>query len=452
MVLRLIQLGSLLYVISQLSKPAYGELALLISIQQLLALLCVGGLMEAIMGRYKSADPPQTRPVLWNRTWLAYAWSAVTAIALAVGVFPLVNHWLPTLSWGAYSVALVAGLTFGAVALEAGMYRVAGDHLSSALSRGVPASLGFVLAAVAVSIRHEAFVYFAGLIAGAGIGRVCVAPLLPKRRPPSVPHHTQVNELIRASIPYLIVALCGWLSGVGLNFIVAHYVALADIANLSFILSILGALSLIPYAVNQAWYPRMMVYAGKADASRLATMNMAVSGGTTLLLGMLTYMVVSFFHEFLALGKLLHYADIHAEFAVAALSFAFLAMHYTSDGYFLIKRAGSVLMALVALTSIATATVVVFLVAKFGPWGAYVGIVALALSRGLAELMYARRAWNVRCNWFAAAWLAALTSLAYFSGSAVESLVNRLALALVVGLVTSVLCAREYQRFAAASR
>jgi len=430
--MRLVQAATMFWVVAVCSKQTFGEIGLLISVQQMVTLLALGGIVDALSGRISERRSRGSISGLLVSTTRAFWLGSLIAILLYT-----VAYWLsPNGYFGAtpalaHVCVVISGILFARITLASSIERLQEKHRSAIASKAIPTTTGFVMAAFAVVIEPPQFTYFLGLLAGAALGLLVL--LLASRRESVEVHDLNLKEvsgLYVESFPFLVAALMAWASGIGMNLFVGAFISATEVAEFTLVLSIISAVSMIPYAVNQVWYPRFLSVAQGLPRDQLDQANSAANRLTLFLLSLAASTIIAFFVDVVSFigGNISQYASIHGYLLVSLLSFVSLSLHYRSTNYYLLYRMGRTLMNLVTIASIVSIAIWAVLILMMGVWGIYVGFLLANFLRSAVEYGDARRRWKVSMDWVAMVWASALITGSYALAVTVSSFGVRIAI------------------------
>ncbi len=66
---------------------------------------------------------------------------------------------------------------------------------------------------------------------------------------------TSARKALRFSLPFVVIAVAGWLTGFGINPVIDTCINAASVANFTLLLSVANLVQLLPNAISMAWMP-----------------------------------------------------------------------------------------------------------------------------------------------------------------------------------------------------
>jgi O-antigen/teichoic acid export membrane protein len=383
-------------------KAVFGQVGMLLAIQQMSMALCLGGLVESVAGRFNQFHTEANIGALARTArWVFWATSAAvmgtgTCLTAALGLFDTASTTLAVVDLFA---AAATGVALAYVQLETSLLRLQERHKEAIGKRVAAQILGFGigLAVTVVTPTPTAF-FFAVLL-----GVICAIVLTGKRDPTKTPASEGSKPMICSAgtlwyegLPFTVATVVSWASGYGANFFIFFWLGQESVAEYTLVLSATTALVMVANAVNQAWSPRFLKLARETDRITVDRANLRATRLLQVLLSMAAALTLALFPVVLRFGgsNLRGYDQAFDFLALALVAFVLLGPYYSAMNYYFLHRSGSLFARIVLVASAVGLPVWFLLVAVLGNPGIYLGWALITTGRGWAVAVVAQRRWG----------------------------------------------------------
>jgi len=392
-----------LWMARTLTQESYGAWGLIYASQTGIATFGLVGIQEAVVGLLKHQRGEHKRRRLYAAANAAFL-RTVGVTLLVAAVYS--GFFLVPKSSGAAGVigVLISGALLAFATLQAQIIRLEEDHLGSlSFSFGVP--LAGLLGSFGVFAIYRSI---EGFFVGSAIAMIIAVLVLQGRskvrligRLVEVPDRVLRMQVLSRLTPFIAVAFFGWLSGYGNTFFVDQIFDSAEVARLTFVLTIGSMIQLVSSALNQVWSPRFFSLMRSQPFDAVERRNQRFFNSLALVLGALTGLCVVGLPPLLRFvgGNLTAYTSMHIELFLVASGYIVLAPWSHCQNYFLAHDKGKLLLRVVIVTSVIGIGVWLALMWLLGPMGIYVGFFAQMLLRSVGIALAARGQWPVRIGW-----------------------------------------------------
>lgn len=387
----------LLYLARALPVEKFANFGLLYAVQTALTALSIAGIVEVVIGKLKEHRQSAREGELFAQANSLFAMLGLAVAVLALLLFAA----MPSAEgWGAAIAALLLGSVLAFASLQSQVMRLQENHrVSLAYSFLVPLA-GFLCGGLLFFLQHSLTAFFAGGAVGAalvtvallafGVGNLRAAPL-----------SAQTWILLRACWPFLLIALFGWLSGYGNNYVVQALLKPADVAQFTFLLSLSGIIQLVATALNQAWSPRFFRLIEDMPIQEVEKQNRIAFRWLGIALGGAGAGMMLLYTPALDLmgGQLHAYRLAHSELLLMIVTYVFALPWWHAYNYYLVHSRSAELMHLSIGVGLAGILIWVVMMLLFSSAGIYLGFFVQMILRSVAIAFAARRHWPLSLAW-----------------------------------------------------
>jgi O-antigen/teichoic acid export membrane protein len=386
-----------MYLARLLSVEQYAQFGLLYALQQGLATLASAGVVEATVGRLREYSAPTQRTRLFasaNLVFVALVLAGCTLALLGRGAVPQL-----TASAAAYICIVVCGAVLALVSFEAQIVRLEENHRRSVLLSCIPqlgASLGGFCGCVLVKS-------VTGFCVGSAIGVSAAALALRALAGGGWPmafDGVTIRRLALAAAPFALVALLGWLSGYGANYLINIVLPGREVARFTFALSLCSLMLLASGALNQVWSPRFYQLIRDEPFEAVERRNRSFYRGLAAALGLCGGVAIIAYPWVVPRlgGNLRNYQQMIPELALLFSAYVVLVPWWHCQNHFLAHGMGRAMLKITVLSSLVGVALLLLLMWALGPIGVYLGFFAQMVLRAAAIMLEARRHWPVQVS------------------------------------------------------
>lgn len=388
-----------LWLARSLSTADFANFGLLYALQQGLATFAIAGIVEATIGLLKNQRKEDQYQLLFRASNLCFVVMSACAVPVALFIWALYLRSAQVLL-STSVVVTIGGILLAFSSLQAQIVRLEEKHLWSLAFSFIPPSVSLIGGAVAFWLYKTAAFYFVGYAAGLFIS-------LTMMRFVRIGNWTSDAKIplsiaiFRGAAPFMAVAIVGWLSGYGNNYILNVIFEPLQIARFTFALGLSSTLQLVASALNQVWSPRFFRTVHTLPSEEIEIRNKAFFRIQAMALGLVGGLVIAFFPRALSWvgGNLTAYRSMTLEMSLLFASYVLLSPWWHCNNYYLVHGKGRELMNVVLATSATGVAVWILLMWLLGPIGIYVGFFLQMLVRTLGIVLSARRRWSVTIAW-----------------------------------------------------
>lgn len=394
--LRVIGFGIFLWIARSLPVEDYAQFGLLYALQQGLSTLALAGVSESIIGALKGATAAERFRLYWNGN---AAFCVMASASVAFAGFVWVVFFGTDVSPSTFVSVAGSGVLIAFATLQSQLVRFEENHIKS-LAFGFVAPLSSVVGgAIGFGFQRGSSAYFWGSLTGLSTALAILA-VVGVSLPSAVLDRGMVQRLLQQTVPFVVIAFLGWLSGYGNNYVIHGLFESRDVGNYTFLLSFAAVLLLVAGALNQVWSPRFyrlieergFDYVEERNCFFFRLLGMALGGvGGGLLTIFPAAMVVLG-------GHLAAYEAMSLPLSLIFASYVVLSPWWQCQNHFLFHARGKDVLKVILVTSSLGISVLLCLMWMFGPIGIYLGFFAQMLLRSLGLVAAARRRWDVRIS------------------------------------------------------
>lgn len=379
---RAMQAVSIFWLAALLSKYEFGNIGLLIAVQQLVMALCLGGLIDVISGRVREIEDELKFNYFKRRVINLYF---LVSILVMLGVvffgelYPLYSN------EHALIVAASTGVIFGFLQLIAGFYRLQEEHRHAIKIRTSSQVIGYGFGILVSTIYPSPLMYFYGVLLGL-IATIIV--FLGKEYSFPMQYDADNSDLSLGSIgleslPYLFAGLISWSAGYGANFFIAIVLGRESVADYTLVLTLITAILMLANAFNQAWAPRFFSIAKVLSFNQLNKENDKAQVFLQLMLFIGSLFLLIFYPLAIEYwdNKFMAYRGLYNYIAVSLIGVSFLVPYYGSMNFYLLNRSGILFARIIFFSTLLLFPIWYVLMIKFGDIGIYLGWAIATASR-----------------------------------------------------------------------
>jgi len=395
--LKLAGAGVFFWLARSMSVDDYAAFGLLYALQQGLATFALAGIVEAVIAFpevHGTADAGVELFASANLSFLLMATCSATVAFIWTLLFR--SDASPI---GSASV-IGGGLLLAFASLQAQLLRLKENHVGSLSFSGLAPLAALAGGMVGVGVAATAPAYFEGSVIGAAS-----AFLLLKSRGVgiwSLPARLgNARAILGAAIPFIAVAVLGWLSGYGNNYVVEFLFPRSEIARFTFALTVSSVMQLAATSLNQVWSPRFFRSLREAAPAEVEKVNRQFYRLQSVVLGVVGGAAIGLYPTLIRFfgGNLLAYQHMTLELLLLFAAYLFLCPWWQCYNYYLAYGQGRELVRIVLLTSVVGLAVWLALMWWIGPLGIYLGFLAQMVLRSLGIILAARKKWPIAIAW-----------------------------------------------------
>lgn len=399
---RAMQALAILALAGLMPKATFGEVGMLIAVQQMVMALCLGGLVESVSGRLNEYFAAGAMDILISRAriifWISSAVIVASICVIAgLGLLPVAS----SANLGALVAAVATGVALAYVQLETCMQRIQERHKSAIGIRVLSQILGFGLGLAATIAAPTPAAFFSGLL----LGVICSLAFTYRRpaindKPVTNGRLCSSTTLWREGAPFMGATLISWAAGYGANFFIFYWLGQESVAEYTLVLSATTALLMVANAVNQVWSPRFLALAREKDKTTIARENLRAMGLLQSLLAATAFATLALFPIVVNLGgaNLKAYGSVFDFLAIAFVALVSLTPYYSAMNYYLLHREGPLLARVILVSTMIGIPAWFALVAALGNWGIYVGWSLMTISRGWTVAIVGQKRWGLEVD------------------------------------------------------
>lgn len=397
--LRLAGFTLFLWLARGLSVEEYATFGLFYALQTGLATLATAGIVEVVVGLRKDHTSAPMRHILLGAANASFALMSVavsTVALLAFTAFKSASVATLLLCTGASALGVLTAFS----TLQAQLTRLDENHLASLCFNFFAPFAGLVGGALGFLVERSVESYFLGSALGSLLALLGLRALRVGVYDLAL-GWDRIGLVFGRIGPFVAMAMLGWLSGYGNNYLVQALFGHADVARFTFALNFSSMMQLVATALNQVWSPRFYrmvqelpwgyVESRNGQFFRLQGWVLGLIGGALLALLPLAVRLFG--------GNLSAYRSMSFELLLLCASYVLLSPWWHCYNYYLVHGKRQELMRIFLITSVLGIAAWLAMMALLGPPGIYIGFLTQMLIRTLAIVIAARRHWPVRIAW-----------------------------------------------------
>jgi O-antigen/teichoic acid export membrane protein len=386
-----------LYLARLLSVEQYAQFGLLYALQQGLVTLASAGVVEATVGQLGEYTGASRRRRLFASANLVFLALVLGGCGAAL-VGRLAGQQLAS-TLTAYLSIVVCGAILALASFESQIVRLEENHRRSVLLSCIPAlgsSIGgFLGCLLARSVP--------GFCVGAASGATCATLALRSVRGSIwrlVFDANTIRRIVIAAAPFALVALLGWLSGYGTNYLINMLLPGREVARFTFALSLCSLMLLASGALNQVWSPRFYQLIRDQPFETVEFKNRSFYRGLAAALGLCGGVATILYPRVVPMlgGNLRNYQHMTVELTLLFSAYVILVPWWHCQNHFLAHGMGRAMLKVTLITSLVGIAALLLLMRVLGPIGVYLGFLAHMLLRAGAIVWEARRHWPVQVS------------------------------------------------------
>ena len=393
---KLLGFGIFLWLARMLSVEQYARFGLLYALQQGFATLASAGVVEAVVGQLRTYQSSDARSKLFGTATLTFL--ILIFVAGVLGI--LVWYVIPTRNPSEllpYVSVIVSGSVLALTSFQSQLARLDAGHLWSVLLNTVPV-LSALLGGFAAFVLTPSLTAFFGGTALCVLVVSCGLWIFHRRLLSIDGARSMLRPLLLQAAPYSIVALLGWLSGYGNNYIIKLVLPDSAVARYTFALSLCSVMLLVSGALNQVWSPRFYDLARRQPFELIERQNQSFYRMLALALGFAGGLVTLVFPAAMRTlgGNLVSYQDATVPLALLLSGYVILTPWWHCQNYLMFHGMGRSILKITLITSTIGISLLLLMMWVLGPIGIYIGFALQMILRSVAITLEARKFWPVR--------------------------------------------------------
>lgn len=377
----------------------YASFGLLYAVQTGIATFVIAGIYETVVGRLKDNPSIALRDRLFSRANAAFALMSLPVSALALLVSVVFTE-LDRRSAVALVGALLVGVISAFSTLQSQIVRLEERHVASLCFSFIVPFAGLCGGALGFLGAGTLSAFFAGSAIGLLIA------LFGLRAAHIGSYHISIDRddlvlTFSRLMPFLVIAVFGWLSGYGNNYVVKALFNAVEVAKFTFALTMTSIMQLIATALNQVWGPQFYKRVHQLLPEVLEKRNRQFYRLQGFALGLIGAAAVASFPMLMKMlgGNLVAYESMSLELSLLFCAYVALSPWWHCHNYYLAHGKGEELMRIVLTTSALGIAIWITLMWVIGPAGIYIGFLVQMLLRSAGIVFGARKRWPVRVAW-----------------------------------------------------
>lgn len=202
------------------------------------------------------------------------------------------------------------------------------------------------------------------------------------------------QEALRFSLPFVVIAIAGWLTGFGINPIIGACIDAAAVASFTFLLSVANLIQLLPNAISMAWLP---TFADKMASSRPhegERVSRNFFGRQAVLMGAIGAMIAASFPIACELGggRFINMQPLGGYLALLIVSNIFAAPKWHVDNMLIAADRSAVVFKAILISMTIGTPIWIIMIVWWGEPGIYWGFLLQLTLRSLFAVWLAMRA------------------------------------------------------------
>ncbi|MBF0466470.1 MAG: hypothetical protein HQK94_15455 [Nitrospirae bacterium] len=397
---KLLQMAVLLWLAKICTKQQYGNFGILLGIQQIVILLCLGGSIETMSSMLNKFRIRNRLSTLFSGVMQL---TNISSVIISIGFIFVCLYMLKTnITIGSikvYILVLLGALLLARLMLMTSIFQLQEEHGMAIWFKTMPFLLAYSLGIVFAKINDDHISgYYEGVLSGLLIF-IFIKSFIVKGTKSKF-HKKIVVILYKKSVPFVGIAVFGWLSGLGMNVVLKILFTNKEIAEYTMVNNFNAVLLLTIAALSSVWTPRFYLIAGKFPQEYLNRANSKVYQMQFLLISTVSALVLLYFKDILGIlgGNLLGYSEIHPYLLISYSGYMCLILFYQSVNYYLLHNCGMLFFKFVFLTSVIGTLAWILFMLFAGTWGIYLGFTVLMVIRAGVMFWYAFKEWGVRAS------------------------------------------------------
>lgn len=391
----------LVWMARELAVTEYGRFGLLYALQQGVVVFALGGLVEAVVGQLKEHRTSSDTEYLFRVARAAFCVGLLAAL-IACGAYSWASSSIVSAGAAEYACVLASGAVLAAAMFMAHLERLRERHARAVLLNFVPAVAGLSAGAVAVAMTGNSSSFFAGSAASSALSLTLLGVwTIGGERAPTASGTLQVRNLLLQSLPFLVVALIGWLSGYGNNYVIEAILGREDVGYYTLALAYASLLLMVTAALNQVWTPRFYALSREMAVAQLERINCDFHSVLAFALGMMggAFVIAMPVIAELVGGNFAGYGTLRTELALMFWGYVVLTPWWQCANYLLVNGMGTTMLRITVGSSALGMVVWVVLMFTVGRLGVYLGFAAMMILRSAMMLYVAKRHWPIALEW-----------------------------------------------------
>lgn len=382
----------------------YSKIGMLLALQQLVVLICQGGIIEAVLGHYHSKSHAGGQDILRRQAFHQVDGRGVALLVVSLIVFIafVITYPGQATSLTGFAFVAVSGFLLARLRLQSQFRQFSECHQLAAILQAIPPALAYVIGFIVAQNAHQPSTMF--LIGST----VALIPWVAFQywKMPIVSVSLPVDEALghsvrRRSLSFWAIHGLGWLSGVGTTIIINLLLRDQDVADYTLSLTVMSAVVLMLDSISQVWSPQILRLLHDDDPRLAQNMNDTVTDIQMVVVGLTTTALIIAIPLLTGVfTSLAAYRHLGSYISIMGAGYIFLGGYYRCHPYFVHHHRGSSFLRIILTTSVVGTAVWAVAMSIFGGLGVYVGFCIAMAIRGICVQTYARRMWGVRARGF----------------------------------------------------
>jgi O-antigen/teichoic acid export membrane protein len=397
--LKLVGFFIFMWLAQALSVESYAKFGLLYALQTGLTTFGLVGILEAVAGRLKEHRSDEQKKQLFAAANSTFIITLISSIVLAIILY-VSFFGRSEISFFMLFGVLSSGSLIAYSMLQAQTLRLEEKHLPSICFSFAFPLAGLIGCFVAFYFLRTVQSFFWGstigmtiALLGLWISRVGSYGMAGQM--------ADTRQILLRVTPFIAVAIFGWLSGYGSNYIVKIFFDPKELAKFTFALTICSIMQLIATALNQVWAPRFYRITHELPFEEVEKKNLRFYRIQSIVLGLFGGIALAAFPIIMNIfkGNLVYYKAMTLELGLLFCAYVILSPWWHCSNYFLAYDKGPILMKITLITNALGIFVWIILMWQLGPIGIYIGFLTQMLIRSVGISLYTKKHWPVKLSW-----------------------------------------------------
>ena len=398
----------LLLLASKLPPAVYADFGIIYAVHTGVIAFSIVGLQEITAARLKHFNCTDERTLLFQQIAnSAYVVGSLTTIILLLFSFFFLAE---DGNFFTIAVAIFLGNVIGFSLLQANFHRLNGSYSISLLFSALVPMSGIIAQILALWLLGELLpIFLSGLFAST----LALLWLITKGLAWQGTHLFSLSWLkikqgfaaeILVLIPFLIIAIFGWISGYGMNLIINLQFDKLQIALFTFLYTIASLSQVVANSLNMIWAPKFFRLYNSGDLKAAEDGSRVFFSILALVLGIVGFMGVTLLPwvtKFFG-GNFSQYGSAQLELALLMSGYVFSICFWHVQSYFHVTGLSNQLMRLTVWSGGLGLIAWIICMILFGVSGIFLGFAIQMLIKSIAMWHAGKTRWNVRTTWFSA--------------------------------------------------
>ncbi len=392
---KLIIFVAFVFLARNLDVDEYARFGIYYSYLTAAAVFTSAGIYEAIVSISPDNNTRNTYAPIYSNG-IGYFVTVALFVAIVFGFAYLVTK-QDFEEWLIACVSVSIGMISAFVALQSSLLRLSGELTNSLKVTGIFSIVG-ALGMLAASYH---FSFITPILVSYGLSSIIGMLFVQQYVNYSLaaPSRTQALRFLQESLPYILIAAIGWLSGYGMNSINSVLLNASEIATYTFLITISSSLQIVGNSVNMYWGPRVINYyrASKLH-SNIHSESYIFYATVSVVVSLISFLIIEFYEVGIRVigGNVTNYGGKSLELTFILGSLIMSIPWWNVQHYYHANSSGPLLMRVNILVGLPSIIVWITLIFHFGEIGLYVGLLLATSLRSLALSLVAKSMWH--CN------------------------------------------------------